>query len=203
MSNISKLKAMTARGLLLGAALATAGCTADGATGAGPKSKTLDVKGKEAQVAMLDDVFRGVYMAKPNDGVMGPTTGSATYNGAMVLGSDHRDPEYSATMAMTVDFAGGTADGSLWDFHDKAGSIAGGSVPLTGTYASGRAEFSGKGALDWGDESSTVDVDGYAYTYYGDKRWLWGNGTAKVVTDGKSTSLDAMIGGRNDAVPTP
>ncbi|WP_373355895.1 hypothetical protein [Pseudoroseicyclus sp. CXY001] len=170
-------------------------------TPGGSESYTTDLAGKEERVAAGGRVLDQVYGGQPMPAVLVPTLGTATYNGAVSFGSDVKDPDYVAAMAVTLDFGTDRVRGSLWDFHDRAGHVAGGSVPINGRMpanAPGSVEAGGRGTLYWGPEVSDVRVDLRGNLYGGEAQWLWGPGTATVTTGGETDQYTATMGGVND-----
>ncbi|MGZ9811069.1 hypothetical protein ACXN5S_11445 [Pseudoroseicyclus sp. H15] len=197
-------------------ALALAACSS-GSTGAGgggggsnppPISTgqmTQDIDGKEESVDSIGHVFDEVQGGRPMPPQVAPTNGSATFNGAVSFGDRVKDPDLVADMALTVNFANSQVSGTLWDFHDRAGNIAGGSFAVTGEVpedAPASVVASGEGMIDWGPRKSyvTVDLEGDLYGSQAD--WLYGQGSATVATGGGAPRpYAATMGGDNDRVP--
>jgi len=160
--------------ILLG--LGLAGCTGSGGAGPeiGPAAGQIDEPGRDALNAEYAALDRQFFMYKPLEGHALRTSGSATFNGVAALRpeggfeGDGRapvtgNPDLIADMAVTVDFGSDAVTASMWDFYDRSGARAGGSVHLAGTQDGGRLNTSGSGLLDWGDRNETLDVtmDGY------------------------------------------
>ncbi|NDV02499.1 hypothetical protein [Pseudoroseicyclus tamaricis] len=187
-----------------GGAAGGGGSPGDPATGPdGAESYTLDLEGKEERVDDIGTVYDEVYGGKPMPGALAPTTGTATFNGAVSFGSQVKDPDLVAALAVTVDFGTAGVTGSMWDFHDRAGHVAGGSVALTGEVpeeSPSSVVLGGQGLLDWGPEQIYLRIDMTGDLYGAKADWLYGQGVATLTTDGVEETYTATLGGDNDRV---
>lgn len=171
MTNSGKFRLVGAAAL----ALVLAGCAGGGDIGAdgGLTSGTLDVAGRDALASEFGALSHDFYGRARGGHTVAPETGSATFNGIAAFGEgasggydDAGDPDLIAEMAMTVDFGLDRVRGAMWDFHDRDGNIAGGSVQLTGVLDGIEVKAYGEGTLDWGDRKQDIEVGVNAYLLY-------------------------------------
>lgn len=146
-----------------------------------------------------------------------PGAGTATYNGVAGLGSNPDKPDIVSDMAMTVYFGSGDVTGSMWNFQDADGTMAGGSIQLTGVqrpnlpggpsgeagkFAVARIGANGQGTLDWGDHKQDLDIafDGYIHD---DNVGIGGYIDADSTIDQETSSMWGIVMLENDTVKDP